>query len=137
MYSVLVHHLYKVHNFTELTKQIVMAYIEQPEDFADLLDGSDEEEEEDAGAHKMLDLDSLNSIHGSSLSKSNPILLDMLDLDESEDDEDEEKDLGVKSKAEDDLEVAAKREKLTKILSRTPPGEAILLLVPRVCKLRA
>ena len=106
-----------------------MAYIEQPEDFADLLDGSDEEEEEDAGAHKMLDLDSLNSIHGSSLSKSNPILLDMLDLDESDDDEDEEKDLGVKSKAEDDLEVAAKREKLTKILSRTPPGEAILLLV--------
>ena len=86
----------------------------------------------------MLDLDSLNGIHGSSLSKSNPILLDMLDLDESEDDEDEEKDLGVKSKAEDDLEVAAKREKLTKILSRTPPGEAILLLVPGilvVCKL--
>ena len=114
-----------------------MAYIEQPEDFADLLDGSDEEEEEDAGAHKMLDLDSLNSIHGSSLSKSNPILLDMLDLDESDDDDDEEKDLGVKSKAEDDLEVAAKREKLTKILSRTPPGEAILLLVPGVCKLRA
>ena len=108
-----------------------MASVEpESEDLAALLEGSDEEEE--AGAPKMLDLNGLNSISGmatSALSKNNPILLDMLDLNEF--DEEEEKDLLYdKSKVEDDLEVAVKREKLIKIMSGTPPG---INLFPTPC----
>ena len=101
-----------------------MAYVEaESEDFAALLEGSDDED--DAGAQTMLDLDSLNSIGGSAaLSKNNPILLDMLDLNESDEEEEEEENdlMDSKSKVEEDLEVAVKREKLIKIMSGTPPG---------------
>jgi len=99
-----------------------MAHVE-PEELDDLLGGSDEEDDKEAP--KMLDIASLDICTGTNnaaLIKTNPILLDIDMLDFNDDDESDEEDEGESNAADDDETAVAKREKLVKILSRSPPG---------------
>ena len=103
---------------------------EEGGEFEALLDGSDEEDE--APQEEMFDLDSLDLSGSTSqvnpaLSKSNPILLDMMmdlknddELQEKGEEDDEDEDCAPKTSVDGGDE--EKREKLVRILSHAPPG---------------
>ena len=103
---------------------------EEGGEFEALLDGSDEEDE--APQEEMFDLDSLDLSGSTSqvnpaLSKSNPILLDMMmdiknddQLEEEGEEDDEDEDCAPKTSVDGGDE--EKREKLVRILSHAPPG---------------
>jgi len=102
-----------------------MEYREPEDDCDDLLEGSDEEEEEDVqtnNRNQLLDLDELGDVGAVTITAAdNPIFLDMLEpLDNSDDEEDEEeKKAREDKKKEDDM---VRRDKMIKMLNMVAPG---------------
>ena len=102
-----------------------MAEYLEPEDCDDLLEGSDEDDEEVEQANnynELLDLNELEDVGvGTTSAVDNPIFLEMLQpLEDSDEEEDEEGRLAKEEKKKaDDL---ARMDKMAKMLNMVAPG---------------
>ena len=101
-----------------------MEYTE-PDDCEDLLEGSDEEDAPPTTADTMLNVNDLDlggdTEPSTSKSRSNQLLLDLMDVGPHSSDDEEDQD-DTHREAANDQEAEAKREKIIKMLSLSAPG---------------